>query len=149
MAKQSLLDDQIKTQIREVFAEMKSKVLVLFFKSQENSDDCADVQQLLEELAGLTEQLSLSVYDLEKDAETAHKYKVARAPTFVLARKNGDAVKDYGIRFVGAPFGHEFSALIHDILLVSKGESGLNAETVKYLAELKEPVLLQVFSTPT
>jgi len=44
---------------------------------------------------------------------------------------------------------NEFSSLIQDITLVSNRDSGLNETTRDFLANLTEPVLLQVFVTPT
>ena len=54
-----------------------------------------------------------------------------------------------GIRYAGIPSGHEFSSLIHDLILVSGRDSGLGQETRNFLKSLDSPVLLQVFVTPT
>jgi glutaredoxin-like protein len=67
----------------------------------------------------------------------------------VIAAKNGDEIQDFGVRFSGIPSGHEFSTLIHDLILVSGRDSGLDPQTRQLLAVLKEPVHLQVFVTPT
>jgi glutaredoxin-like protein len=63
--------------------------------------------------------------------------------------RGGETPKDYGIRYYGIPAGYEFSTLINDIMMVSRGESGLSAETKAYLAGLTQPLHLQVFVTPT
>ena len=65
-----------------------------------------------------------------------------------LAR-DGDVRTDYGVRFAGIPSGHEFSTLIHDLILVSGRDSGLSPETRAFLKGLEKPVHLQVFVTPT
>jgi alkyl hydroperoxide reductase subunit AhpF len=57
--------------------------------------------------------------------------------------------RDYGIRYYGVPAGYEFAALVNDIFDVSRGDSGLSAQSKAALAQLKEPLHLQVFSTPT
>jgi hypothetical protein len=49
----------------------------------------------------------------------------------------------------GLPSGYEFGTLVDAILDVSRGESGLSAETRQALAALARPVHIQVFSTPT
>jgi alkyl hydroperoxide reductase subunit AhpF len=59
------------------------------------------------------------------------------------------AEKDYGIRLYGLPSGYEFGTLVDAILDVSRGDSGLTAETKEALAALPRPVHIQVFSTPT
>jgi alkyl hydroperoxide reductase subunit AhpF len=57
--------------------------------------------------------------------------------------------KDYGIRYYGLPAGYEFSTVLDAILDVSKGDSGLEAESKEKLAHLAQPVHLEVFVTPT
>jgi hypothetical protein len=49
----------------------------------------------------------------------------------------------------GLPSGYEFGTLVEAILDVSRGESGLAAETRAGLLALDRPVHIQVFSTPT
>jgi glutaredoxin-like protein len=67
----------------------------------------------------------------------------------VIAGVDGDQILDYGVRFAGIPSGHEFSSFIHDLILVSGRDSGLSAKAREYLKALDQPVLLQVFVTPT
>jgi len=56
---------------------------------------------------------------------------------------------DYGIRFYGLPSGYEFTSLVEDIVDVSRGETSLSAESQAILAQIGEPLHLQVFVTPT
>jgi glutaredoxin-like protein len=145
----NLLNDDVKEQINEVFTQLKEPVHVLFFGSQSNCEYCEDTRQLVEEVTALSDKLNLTVYDLEDDAEIAGQYNVDKAPSLVIAGQEDDQVKDYGVRYAGIPSGHEFSSLIHDIVLVSGRDSGLNQKTRDFLGELKQPVLFQVFVTPT
>ena len=172
------LNDDILKQVREVFdAQLKQPVEVLFFGST-NEEDCAyctDTRQLMEEVVAISDRLHLSVYDIEKDAQTAQTYHVDKTPTLVIAGRgvNGSSagetadvdahqavfctaayrtvhpVVDYGVRFAGLPSGHEFSSLIHSLILVSGRDSGLNPQTRQFLRELTKPICLQVFVTPT
>jgi alkyl hydroperoxide reductase subunit AhpF len=144
-----LLNDQVAGQVKQVFERLDQPVHVVLFGSQAACEYCEDTQQLLTEVTDLSDRLSLEVLDLEKDQETAAKYRVDKAPGFVLLGKDGDRLVDYGVRFFGIPSGHEFSSLIHDLILVSGRDSQLNPNTRAALAGLKEPVHLQVFVTPT
>lgn len=144
-----LLNENIIGQIQEVFANLKEPVEVLFFAQKSGCDYCADTQQLLEEVVAVSDKLGLSVYDLDEDAGIAAQYNVDKAPGMVVAGRDGEQILDYGIRYAGIPSGHEFSSLIHDLVLVSSRDSGLDAQTRSFLADVKEPVLLQVFVTPT
>lgn len=145
----TLLNDEIKGQIGEVFAQLKEPMQVLFFQSKENCTYCKDTLQLLEEVTALSDKIGLSVYDLDQDQSLAQQYHVDKAPTFVIAAQDGEQITDYGIRFAGIPSGHEFSVLIHDMVLVSGRDSQLSEKTRQFLKGLNKPIHLQVFTTPT
>lgn len=146
---EKLLDDGIIEQIREVFDQIQEPVEVLFFTRKEDCEYCGDALQLAQEVVAISDKLSLVVYDLDEDADVASQYNVDKAPGMVLAGKDGDQLVDYGVRYAGIPSGHEFSSLIHDLVLVSSRDSGLDDATRAFLGGLTEPVLLQVFVTPT
>jgi glutaredoxin-like protein len=146
---ENLLNDQIVVQLREAFANLKLPVAVLFFGSRENCEYCEDTRQLLEEVSAIDEKLSLTVYDIDSDAEVAAHYRVDKTPGIVIAAKDGEQIIDLGIQYSGIPSGHEFSTLIQDILLVSSRDSGLSTQTREYLKNLDKPLHLQVFVTPT
>jgi glutaredoxin-like protein len=61
----------------------------------------------------------------------------------------GGSGKDYGIRFFGIPAGYEFASLLEALEMVAKGDSELAPATREKLKELRAPVNLQVFVTPT
>ena len=144
-----LLNDDVKGQIREIFAQLKEPVQVLFFGKEDDCEYCDDTRQLVEEVTALSDKLELSVHDLDKEAGLAQQYQVDKVPGLVLAGRDGDQILDYGVRFSGIPSGHEFSSLIHDLILVSGRDSGLTEQTREFLSKLEKPVHLQVFVTPT
>lgn len=145
-----MLNDDIVKQLTEMFEDLKQPVAMLFFGStDENCQYCEQTYQLLEEIAPVSKSLTLEKYDINHDIDKANQYKVDKTPAIVLCAQNGLELVDYGIRIYGIPAGQEFGILIHSILLVSKGESGLDEDSVAFLNELKDPVHLQVFVTPT
>jgi alkyl hydroperoxide reductase subunit AhpF len=104
---------------------------------------------MVEEVTALSDKIDMAVYDLNEDSGIAQQYKVDKAPGIAILGKDGDQFLDYGVRYAGIPSGHEFSSLIHDLVLVSGRDSGLSEDTRKFLDGIKEPVQLQVFVTPT
>jgi glutaredoxin-like protein len=146
---EKLLNEDIITQVEEAFGNLNQPVQILFFGSEENCQFCDDTRKLAEEVVILSDKLSLDVYDLEEHQDLAEQFNVDKAPTLVIAGKNGVEPTDYGIRFAGIPSGHEFSSLIQDLLTVSAQDPALSEETLSYLDSLEEPVHLQVFVTPT
>jgi glutaredoxin-like protein len=144
-----LLNADVVKQIEDAFAPMKEAVQLLYFGKKADCEYCADTQQLLEELAPISDKVGLDIYDIEDDADVAEKFNVDKAPGIVIAAKDGETVSDFGIRYAGIPSGHEFTSLIQDILLVSGRDSGLSQDMRDFLKDLEEPVLMQVFVTPT
>ncbi|MCX6057461.1 MAG: thioredoxin family protein [Chloroflexi bacterium] len=146
---EQLLSEQVISQTRQSFEEMKEPVQILFFGSQDNCEYCADTRQLLEEVAAIDEKVSLNIYDLKDNADMAVKFNVDRVPAIVIAAKDGDQITNLGIQYSGIPSGHEFGTLINDIVLVSGRDSGLSLEVREFLKHLTQPLHLQVFVTPT
>jgi alkyl hydroperoxide reductase subunit AhpF len=145
-----LLNDDITRQLQEVFdQQLKEPVEILFFGQAQGCDSCGDTQQLYQEVTALSDKLSLSVYDLAADAALAQQYHVDKAPGAVLAGRDGDQRVDFGVRLAGIPAGHDFSAFIQDLIMVSNRASGLSEPTRTFLKNLQKPVHLQVFVTPT
>jgi glutaredoxin-like protein len=146
---ENVLNEQVAKQIKDAFADLNHPVQILYFGSEENCKYCRETQQLLSEISELDQKLNLSIYDLKKDADIAAQYKVDKAPAIIIASKDGEQIVDLGVQFSGIPAGYEFSTLINDIILASKRDSGLGAATREFLKKLTQPLLLQVFVTPT
>lgn len=144
-----LLNEDVVGQVQDIFQGLKDPVRILYFSKENDCDYCDDTLQLIQEVAEISSKLDLMVYDIAKDSAIAKQYNVDKAPGLVIAGLDGDQVLDYGVRFSGIPSGHEFSSLIHTLLLVSGRDSGLNKDTRNALGELKEPVKMMVFVTPT
>jgi glutaredoxin-like protein len=146
----NLLDDKIKEQIAKIFLSLVEPVGIAFFgSSEENRETCADTQNLLTELAGLSDRIHLKIFDIDQDPAIANEYNVENAPATIIGDWVNDRVEYRGIHFYGIPAGHEFTSLIRDILMVSARNSGLSKESRTYFQELDGPVHIQVFVTPT
>jgi glutaredoxin-like protein len=144
------LDDELVSQLSQVFNEnMKEPVRIILFDQTEPCELCDETHQLLQEVVAVDSRISLEVHPLDKEPELGKHYNLDKLPGFVIAGLDSEKVVDFGIRYAGVPAGHEFTSLINDIILVSQRDSGLNPETRAFLKELRQPVLLQVFVTPT
>jgi glutaredoxin-like protein len=140
----ALLREEDAAEIRRRLSEMAAPVKIIHFTQELNIEYGRETRQVLEELAGLSDQISLEVYDFILDKEKVAEYGIDKVPATVI--RNG---KDYGIRYYGMPAGYEFSTVLDAILDVSRGESGLAVESKEKLAGLRQPVHLEVFITPT
>ena len=118
--------------------------LVVFSQELMAGDLCRQNEQLVREVASLTDKASVEVLNLAIDRERAQAYGVDQVPAIVV-----EGVRDYGIRFYGIPSGYEFANLIDAMLVASTGEPVLAAATRTTLATLAGDVDIKVFSTPT
>jgi glutaredoxin-like protein len=139
-----LLNDSVRSQVEKRFKELQNPVKIINFTQEIECQYCAETRQLMQEIAGLSDKLSFEVYNFVTDKEKAKRYNIDKIPATVIL---GD--RDYGIRFFGIPSGYEFVSVLECIVMVSKRDSGLAAETKKKLTAFTKPLHLQVFVTPT
>ncbi|MCR4406290.1 MAG: thioredoxin family protein [Anaerolineae bacterium] len=140
-----LIRDEDKETIRKEFAEhLVGPVRLVMFTQEFECQFCAETRQIVEELAALSDKVTAEIYDFVADKDKAEEYGIDKIPAIAIIGE-----KDYGIRFYGIPSGYEFTSLFEDIIDVSRGESALLEPTKKALAQLKAPVHIQVFVTPT
>lgn len=148
--------------VRTLFAESLTRDVRLLVFSEEASQlvipgrqpclYCKETERLVEEVAGLSERLSVEVFRRATHPDQFRQYGVDRVPAVapVVAGGEGGAGEiDYGVRFFGIPIGLEFRTFVDVIGDVSQGETDLARETREFLAGLAEPVHLQVFVTLT
>lgn len=138
-----LLSDEIRRQVAEVLQGIEADVeLVLVGREGEEETDVA--VQLLGEVAETSPRLT--TLRLAPEEAAAQALGAERTPS-VFIRRRGEPAAHFS--FLGAPAGYEFGSLVEDIRDVARGQTGLSDDTKAFLASLGEPVLLQVFSTPT
>lgn len=134
---------------KEFEEELVNPVKLVFFTQSFECQFCAETHQIVEEVAGLSDQVALEVYDFVEDKDVAEEYGVDKIPAILVLRSEDGEDQDYGIRFYGIPSGYEFTSIVEDIMDVSKGDSGLQPRTREAIAQIDEPVHFQVFVTPT
>ena len=137
------LNEDVKEKVKEVFQGLKDEVDFVVFTKQSDCQYCNDNQKLIEEIAELSNKISLKVFDFQNDKEQVAKYNIDKVPATAIMGKD-----NCGMRFYGIPTGYDFAALIESIRLISTGETQLTNQENEYLKNLKEDVHLQVFVSP-
>jgi glutaredoxin-like protein len=110
---------------------------------------CKPTREMLQELSGLSDRISLRVHIFEEAAEERVKFAIERIPGTVL---RGTATRPAGppsFKFYGMPGGTEFPAFLESIVDISRGEVLLAKDSVKELKKLRDEVFVRVFVTPT
>jgi alkyl hydroperoxide reductase subunit AhpF len=142
----ALLSEQDRQTVRTHLGDIKHPVTLLFFTQTIGGPETALIaRQILDELVGLSDLIKVEEVNFVLDRERAAAYGIDKIPAIAIVR-NGE---DTRIRFFGAPAGYEFMSLIEAVILAGGDDSGLTAESKALVAELTEPVELQVFVTPT
>lgn len=140
--------------IRQKFAmELIAPVKIDYFTEKESKLDvpgkspcpyCKPTQNMLQELAALSDLISLRVHYMDEAAEERAMFGIERVPATVLRGRKGHFVKYYGI-----PGGTEFPAFLESIVDISRDEVLLSPESAQALEELEKDVSVRVFVTPT
>jgi glutaredoxin-like protein len=106
---------------------------------------CKDTGELLDELAALSDHLSVETHDFQEEVDAARAAGVDKIPAVVI-----DSDLTGGrVRYFGMPAGYEFASFIEDI--VDAGGPGVDVDdaTATSLASLGDDVHMQVFASPT
>lgn len=139
-----ILKARDKKTVEKEFAKLQDPVKLVYFTQEMECQFCEQTRELLEEVAELSDKLSVEVYDFVKDKEKALQYNIDKIPATIV-----EGNKDYGIRFFGVPSGYEFVTLMESIIDVSTSESGLSEKTKSLVQPINTPIHIQVFVTPT
>jgi glutaredoxin-like protein len=141
-----LLSDKDRKTLMGMFAqELVEPVKIVYFGQEIACQYCKETQAILEEVAGLSDKIELEINNFVIDKEKADAMGVDKIPATVLLGGG----KDHGVRFFGIPSGYEFTSLIQDIIVVSKGQAEFSPEALAMIARITQPVHIQVYITPT
>ena len=131
--------------LRQEFSEnLVDPVRLVMFTQELECQYCSETRQIVEEVAALSDKIEAEVYNFVIDKEKVEEYRVDKIPAIAVVGS-----QDYGVRFFGIPSGYEFTSLVEDIVTVSAGDSHLSAPTREAIAQITNPVHIQVFVTPT
>jgi len=141
------------TEIKRLFEGLTGDVRLIYFTQRESPlyipghecETCKDTRTLLEEVAALSDKITLEVHDFVAESQLAQEYGIDRIPALVMT---ADGVKGT-IRYFGMPSGYEFSVLLGSLLDASQGKSELSEASIETLSSVDKNLHIQVFVTPT
>jgi glutaredoxin-like protein len=143
----SLLSDRDRATVQSHLAGLTHDVTLLFFTQTIGAPDTVAIaRQIVDEVASLSDRVTVEEVNLVLDRERSAGFGVDRIPAIVLLRDGADT----RMRFLGAPAGYEFSSLVESIVLAGSDDSGLTDHSKRVIAEkATAPVDIKVFVTPT
>ena len=143
----ALLSEPDRQTVRSHLADIRHQVKLLFFTQTIGGPESALIaRQVLDEVVGLNDRISLEEVNFILDKDRAAQYGITHIPAVVILRDDADT----RMRFLGAPAGYEFMSLVEAVALAGGDDSGLGEASKKLIAEhVSGPVDIQVFVTPT
>ncbi|TCJ15508.1 alkyl hydroperoxide reductase subunit F [Parasulfuritortus cantonensis] len=123
-----MLDANIKAQLKAYLEKLVDPIELV--ASLDDRPQSAEMRGLLEDIAGLSEKVSL----LENGVD-------ARRPSFTIG-KVGERAR---IRFAGLPMGHEFTSLILALLQASGYAPKIEDSVVEAIRSLKGPLRFETY----
>ncbi len=127
------LKEEDKKELTEIFNERLLDNVEIGLLVRDECRECDDAREMLEDLSSLSEKISLTVRNIDKNPVPG----VEMAPVIELSKN---------LKFYGRPIMNEFSSLIEGIILVSTGESGIDDCIIDDLKNARGDIKL--FVTP-
>ncbi|MEM1517012.1 MAG: thioredoxin family protein [Thermofilum sp.] len=138
-------DEELVRELRRVFAGLENPVQLKYFVDPESECMyCDDIEQILELIVRASDG-KVKVLSFKSGDREAVKYEVDMYPALLV-----HGVEEWNVRFFGIPAGHEFGALVEDIVDASTGRPDVSPSVVDALTRyVTKPTRIMVFVTPT
>ncbi|SVB57224.1 uncharacterized protein METZ01_LOCUS210078 [marine metagenome] len=130
--------------LAEHLAVLPVPVRLVFFTQTFGCDSCLPARQVIDEIAGLSKQITVEEYNLVLDKEKVDEFGVDGAPATAIV-----GARDLGLRYYGVPQGHELTSFVDAVVLASAGDTGLTPESLAVVATVHRPIDIKVFVTAT
>lgn len=137
-------DEELVYELRKMFADLENPVQLKYFIDPESECMyCEDIEQILELIVRASEG-KVKVLQFKSKDEHARRYDIDMYPALVV-----HGTEEWNVRFFGTPAGHEFGALVEDIIDASTGRPEVSPSIADALATVTKPTRIMVFVTPT
>ncbi len=123
-----MLDDSLKAQLQTYLGMLRQPIRLI--ASLDGSENAAKMRELLQEIAALSDKVSL-----DEDGQDA------RTPSFVIAK----AGETHGVRFAAIPLGHEFTSLVLALLWTGGHPPKVEQEVLDQIKALDADLNFEVY----
>ena len=119
-------------------------IRLVVFTQTFGCDTCYEARQVADQMASLSEQITVEEHNLVLDKDEVSKYQVDQVPVIAVV-----AERDVGIRYYGVPAGFEVESLVSAIEVVAGLAPAVSVSAQSVLDALDRDVRISVFVTPT
>ena len=134
-----LFQPDMLSQLQTVFGKMEEPLLLKLYLNSEPIS--VELVQYMEELANLTEKLTVQVVSESDHADSEIWRKEKEYPCVQICKPDGQWT---GLAFHGVPGGHEFTSFVLGLYNVSGPGQPLEEETLKNIREWRKPAKIKV-----
>lgn len=132
------------SEIAARLAAVAVPIRLVVFTQTFGCDTCYEARQVADQMASLSEQITVEEHNLVLDKDEVSKYQVDQVPVIAVV-----AERDVGIRYYGVPAGFEVESLVSAIEVVAGLAPAVSVSTQSVLDALGRDVRISVFVTPT
>lgn len=119
------------------------KPLKVVLPGREACAFCEDVRRLLQEIAGLSERVTLSVREFDDERQAAGRLGVDKIPGIVIR-----GALNRPVRFFGVPATRQFPVFLETVIQASRTVSPVPPVVARTLKKVRREVDLTVFVAP-
>lgn len=146
-----MLTDEHRTRVKQLFDDqLQAPVEVLLFHIEEEPGQeqfTSVTREVVGELAALSGgRISLTEVPALQKGDSVIEYGIEQFPAMLLRDGNK---RDQNLRFYGAPLGYEFMVLLEDLVDVSRGQVRLSDAARTQIEGITQPLVIQVYTTPS
>ena len=140
-----------RAQIRQQFEAIEGPLKLEYFHQsprrvmvpgRPDKPSCEVAKELYEEIASLSDQISLTIYEHEDVPEQVTRRDIVDVPCVLI---RGELNRP--LRFYGAPNGHLLVAMIRAMVLASTRQAKPSAQMKRALGKLRRPTRLRMFGS--
>lgn len=107
-SKKNILEPEIREQLKGIFGKLTEDLKMITVVDETNKKS-VELKAFLEEIAELTDKLTLEVYSKGEDPQVEEKLNIDKFPVVSFAGSNGEYKR---VKFHGVPGGHELNSFI-------------------------------------
>jgi thioredoxin reductase (NADPH) len=138
--KKGFLNEEISSQIREVFNKMEKEVTLVTIVD-EDVKKSLELKEVLEEISALGEKVRLEVHKKGENPEKEEKINADKFPVVVLLDNDG---KYRGVKFHGIPGGHELNSFVMAIYNLAGPGQELSPEIIENIKGIDKKINVKV-----
>ena len=138
--KKGFLNEEISSQIREVFSKMEKEVTLVTIVD-EDVKKSLELKEVLEEISELGEKVRLEVHKKGENPETEEKINADKFPVVALLDNDG---KYRGVKFHGIPGGHELNSFVMAIYNLAGPGQELSPEIIENIKGIDKKINVKV-----